>query len=104
MTDSNALYRTVVRLAAIDDNTITLIIPATDFDQVTFARDNIHIPCWLLGKEIGYRFFALINIHAERPEHVMLWNCENDPRSRAEQVAHLGEVFGADAMPAQVQP
>ncbi len=104
MTDRAALYRTVVRLAAVDDNTITLIIPAADFDQVTFARDDVQIPRWLLDKEIGYRFFARVNILAERPEQVMLWNCENDPRTRDQQMADLRNLFGEDAMPAVAKP
>lgn len=96
MTDTTALHRTVVRLAAIDDTTVTLVIPATDFDQVVFARDDVHIPRWLLNKEVGYRFFAMVPILAEMPEQVTLWNCENDPRTPAEQIAHSHHVLGIE--------
>lgn len=92
MTDTAAMYRTLVRLAAMDDTTVTLAIPATDFDQLVFAKDDVHIPRWLLGKEIGYRFLALAPVLAERPEHVWLVNCENDPRTVAEQIAALGQA------------
>lgn len=97
MTDPHALYRTLVRVAAVDDTTITLTIPATGFDQVVFARDDVHIPRWLLDKEIGYRFFARVNILAELPEQVMLWNCEQDPRTPAEQAATMNHANGVSA-------
>lgn len=100
MADTAALYRTVVRLAGMDDATVTLVIPASDFPQVVFAKDNMHIPRWLLDKPIGYRFVAKVNINAERPEHIMLWDCENDPRTPAEQIAHVNEVLGIETAPA----
>lgn len=100
MTDTAAMYRTLVRLAAMDDTTVTLVIPATDFDQLVFAKDDVQIPRWLLGKEIDYRFFALVPILTERPEHVWLANCENDPRTVAEQIATLGQTPD----PTQPQP
>ncbi|MER7166809.1 hypothetical protein ABT336_12195 [Micromonospora sp. NPDC000207] len=78
VTDPSALYHTLVRLAAINATTVTLVIPASNFEQVTLARDNINIPLWLLDEKPGYRFFAQVNIYAERPEHIMLWNCERD--------------------------
>jgi hypothetical protein len=94
MDDKDSLYRTLVRLAGKDDTTITLVIPATNFPQIVFAKDNVHIPRWLLDKPIGYRFNAKVNINAERPEHVMLWDCEHDTRTPAEQTAHVYKVLG----------
>lgn len=88
MTAYVTLYRTLVRVAAIDADSISLVIPASNFDEpITFARDNACIPRWLLNTEPDYRFFAKVPILAERPEDITLWNCEYDHRTAAEQVA-----------------
>lgn len=87
MTAPAALYRTVVRVAAIDANTITLVIPASNFDRITFTKEDPSIPRWLLDKETSYRFFAMVNILTENPEHLRLEDCEHDPRTVAEQLA-----------------
>lgn len=91
--DTSALYRTLVRLVSIDDNTVWLLIPASNFDKpIPFSRDSIHIPRWLLDKEPDYRFFALVPILAEHLWQVTLWNCENDPHTVAEQLAEIKET------------
>lgn len=95
MTDASAstLYRTLVRLVSVDDHTVWLLIPASNFDKpIPFSRDDVHIPRWLLDKEPSYRFFAMVPILAEHVRQVTLWNCENDPRTVAEQLAEIEET------------
>jgi hypothetical protein len=91
-TGTDTLYRTLVRLVSIDAHTVWLLIPASNFDKpIPFSLDDVHIPRWLLGKEPSYRFFANVPILAEHVRQVTLWNCENDPRTVAEQLADTEE-------------
>lgn len=89
-TEDLTLYRTVVRVVAVDSDRVEVAILAWD-PHLTVELAPSEVPAWLLTKEVGYRFFARVPIYAEAPEQIRLVDCENDPRTRAEQVAALQE-------------